>query len=59
MRDEVQCGTLVSFGFKTSIVCGHGLTYTTAIILLPDGSFANINIEKVSLVDPLENVDGQ
>lgn len=55
MGYEVQCGTLVRFGVKTSNVHGINYTYTTAIILLPDGSFANIDIENISLVDPLGN----
>lgn len=46
-------GTLVCFGVTSVEVYVN--TQTPAIVLLPDGSFANINIEKISLVDPLEN----
>lgn len=47
-------GTLVGFGMDTG---EHTGSWTTGIIILPDGQFANIPIERLRLVEPFKEED--
>ena len=52
---EEKIGELVCFGTKSRLAFGDESLYTSAVILLPDGTFTERDVSDISLVMPSES----